>query len=362
MSCRTRRGCAATRIARQPADAADRASLPRVDRSRPQALRLLAVGVLATSLLAGCMSTEEENRLISHQVSSKAYYDAGDFLRCEDQCRRGLQIDESDETLQLTLGYALMRQADEKKLAAAVDVFDRLGGAFGAKDWRVDMGRGMALQQLARAKAARAADAGKPLPPAAVAKLDAEIAEHRSASRAALDRAGAAAGENAPAEIPYHLALLDLEEGRANDFLAHANVAFQRLEEAAKVLRAQLSQPMGQAERERTERDEAVSAARGQRLCRELAILSWQAGDFVTAAAAMARLEKFGALDRADYYSRGAVREKLGDDENAVRDYEKFLDLSTGTFDETVGKAVTALTRVRTRLAEKRTATPAGGP
>jgi tetratricopeptide (TPR) repeat protein len=230
-----------------------------------------------------------------------------------------------------------------------------------ADDWRVDMGRGMALQQLSRMKTARAGDPLKPVSAETKAKLEAEAGDHRRDARLALDRAGRAAGENAPADIPFHLALLDLEEGRSTEFVAHAEDAFSRLEEAEKVLRAQLKQPMAQSLRDRTEADRAIAAERGQRLCRELAIVSWNAGDFGKAAAAMTRLEQFGALGRADYFSRGAVREKLGDDEAAVQDYEKFLDLSGDAIDETVGKAVTALTRVRARLAEKRTASPAGG-
>ncbi|MBM4013686.1 MAG: hypothetical protein FJ293_01820 [Planctomycetes bacterium] len=289
-------------------------------------------------------------------MSSKAFYDAGEFARCEDQCRRGLEIDD-DPTLQLTLGFVLMRQADERKLAEAVAVFESMS----ADDWRVDLGLGMALQQLARLEAARAADANQRLSAGQRADLAAAEAEHRADARDALERAAVAAGENAPADVSFHLALLDLEEKKHDEFVVHAEDAFARLAEAEKVARAQLAQPMAQMMRERTLADSAMAAERGQRLCRELAILSWNRGDFSQASAAMTRLEQFGSLDRADYFSRGAVREKLGDDEKAVLDYEKFIELSSGVFDETVGKAVTALTRVRARLAEKRTATPAGG-
>ncbi|MSR47488.1 MAG: hypothetical protein EXS13_10585 [Planctomycetes bacterium] len=300
---------------------------------------------------------EEENRLISHQVSSKAYYDAADFARCEDQCRRGLGLDPGNENLQLTLGYSLLRQAEAKKLKAAVAQFEEMGGAFGADDWRVDMGLGMALQQLARTRAALK-DPPKP------AEVAAEIADLRARSRVALERAAAASGvkKNTPCDVPFHLALLDLDEGADAPFVTHALDALNKIEAADKVFAAQLSQPMGESERERTDRDRLMNVSRGQRLCRELAILSYRNGDFASASSAMLQLEKFGALGAADYFSRAAIREQLADDENAIRDYEKFIELSAGALDSTVGKAVTALTRLRARMAEKRTASPAGGP
>ena len=125
---------------------------------------------------------------------------------------------------------------------------------------------------------------------------------------------------------------------------------------------AELSQAMGQSERGRSEREKAINAARGQRLARELAIAAYKKDDCATAAQAMEQLERFGPLGRGDYYSRASIRERLGDDERSVLDYGRFIDLSTGTLDDTVGKAITALTRLRSRLAEKRTAAPPGGP
>jgi tetratricopeptide (TPR) repeat protein len=311
------------------------------------------------------MSTEEENKLISHQVSSKAYYDSGDFARAEDQCRRGLAIDEDHENLRLTLGFALLRQGTPRKLQEAIEVFDGMDGLFGGgDDWRVDMGLGIACQQLAHLQGMAPADSKEAAKPEAIAKL-------RDRSRAALERAAegsAAKGnttgakDNTPADIPYHLALLDLDEQAGAPFFAHAGLALAKLEEQDKVFGAQLSQPMGESERNRTAKERELNARRGQLLCREMAIRSFDQQDNAAAAAAMERLEKFGELDRGDYFSRARIREQLGKDEEAVRDYEKFIGLSTTQLDDAVGKAVTALTRLRSRLAEKRTATPPGGP
>jgi len=362
MSCRTRLGCAATRIASRRAEPGAPRRAPRLaSRLAPLAAGAVAVALL---LLPGCTSTEEENKLISHQVSSKAYYDSGDFARAEDQCRRGLAIDEDHENLRLTLGFALLRQGTPKKLAESIEIFDGMGGLFGGDDWRVDMGLGIACQQLAHLQAVAPADSKESAKPEAIAKL-------RDRSRDALERAAERSGskgkvssekDNTPADVPYHLALLDLDEHATAPFFAHAGLALAKLEEQDKVFGAQLSQPMGESERNRTAKERELNAKRGQRLCREMAIRSFEQGDNVAASAAMDRLEKFGELDRGDYFSRARIREQLGKDEEAVRDYEKFIGLSATQLDDAVGKAVTALTRLRSRLAEKRTATPPGGP
>jgi len=364
MSCRTRLGCAATRTASRRAEPV----APRRDRLVAPRRASLAAGAVAAALLLlpGCTSTEEENKLISHQVSSKAFYDSGEFARAEDQCRRGLAIDEGHENLRLTLGFALLRQGTPKKLEESIEVFDGMGGLFGRDDWRVDMGLGIACQQLAHLQAA-AIDPKAPAKPETTERIAAlrdrsRDALERAAKRAGANGKGEGAKDNAPADIPYHLALLDLDEHALEPFFTHAGLALSKLEEQDKVFGAQLSQPMGESERNRTAKERELNARRGQLLCRESAIRAFEQGDATAAAAAMERLEKFGALDRGDYFSRARIREQLGKDEEAVRDYEKFIGLSTTQLDDTVGKAVTALTRLRSRLAEKRTATPPGGP
>ncbi len=343
MSCRTRRGCAATRIASRPAE----------PRRAAQPFAAGARALLPLLLLAGCLSQEEENRLVTYQVNSKAYYEVGDFQRAEDQCRRGLAIDDDNDNLKLMLGYALLRQADRAKLEEAVRLFEAEAGLFGADDWRVDLGYGMSLQQLARLCAEDKAPGAAERAP----KL-------RAQARAALERTAITSGakNNTPADVPFHLALLDLEEGQLGEFTAHARDALARLETQEKVYAAQLSQTMGESDRQRTERDRMVNSARGRRLARELARHCWEQKEYATAAEAMVQLERFGALDRADYFTRARIREELGEDEKAVADYSKFIELSPDAVDDTVGRAVTSLTRLRARLAEKRTATPPGGP
>ncbi len=336
MSFRTPPGSAVTRIAS-----------PRAERVtiRPLLLALLLP-------LAACLSQDEQNSVLIHLANSKAYYDAGEYARAEDQCRRGLAIDADNATLKLTLGYSLLMQSSEKRLDEAIALFDDQRGTFSTPDWRVEQGSGIALLQLARVHAR----SKKP------AKL-ADVAQLRAEARAALEAAASAsaATNNTPPEVPFHLALLDLDEKRMDDFDRHAAQALQKLQAQDKICAAQLSQPMGTTEHTRTEHDRQVNAERGKLLARELAQYNWQTKDYAQAAIAMETLEGFGALGLGDWLSRARIRAAVGDDERAVTDFEKYILLSSGHVDDTVNQAVKEMMSLRSKLAEKRTAQPSVG-
>jgi len=289
------------------------------------------------------LSSDEQARLDTHKRNSKAYYDVGDYRRAEDQCRRGLEIDE-DATLRLTLGLSLLMQAEPAKLEEAAALFREEIGAFGSRDWRLRMGYGMTLQQLARLRGADPDPA-----------RSAEAPELRRRARVELE--AAAQAREVPAEVPYHLAILDLEEERPDLFRPHAERALAKLQERDRFLSVQLRQPMGQKEFERTTQDRRVNSERGRRIARESARAAWRADDWKGASAAMDQLETFGALDRSDYYDRARIRERTGDTEGAVKDLERFVVLSGDRVDTLVVQSIESLNRLRAELAERRTAT-----
>ena len=313
-----------------------------------RAERVFALALLLAP--AGCASfwldDADETRLATFKYNSKAYYEIGDYARAEDQCRRGLEILDDDDTLRLTLAYTLLMQSDRRKLEEAATIFEEQIGFFGSDDWRLHQGYGMTLQQLARLLSA----SEKPEEKTRVAGL-------RAQARDELDAAaeGSAETRNTPPEVPYHLALLDLEEGRRDLFPVHAKAAVDKLTEQEKFLAVQLKQPMGQSELRRSERDKAINAERGRRITREAARYAWEEQDWKTAEAAMQSLETFGALERPDFYDRARVREQAGNVEGAVQDYEKFLTMSGERVDDTVTRAVESLQRLRSQLAERRT-------
>src|SRR5688572_27316859 len=226
----------------RPGRAATRTGARRAERHvKPARLARFAGLLLAPVLAAGCswipgwLSEQEENDLVTHKRNSKAFLDVGDFARAEDQCRRGLAIDEDDETLELTLGYALLFQGQPQKLEEAATVFDNAIGSFGTDDWRLLAGQGMTLQQLARHRAASEDP-----------KVQAEAAGLRARSRDSLDEAAEISGKtnNTPTDVLYHIALLDLEEGRADLFPEHAQAAFAKLQANEKFLSVKLDHPM----------------------------------------------------------------------------------------------------------------------
>lgn len=331
--------------------------------------RALLPALAAALLLPGCLSQEDQAWVAIHQRNSKAFYDAGDYVRAADQCRRGLAIDEDNANLRLMLGFALLSQAQRPAIEEAAALFREDAGLFGASDWRVDLGLGMTLTQLARHVAADARDATD----AQAKARAAEAVQLRAEARAALERVVAATrgkpgpnGEAGPGSTPadalFNLALLELDDGRTAEFVARAPAAIALLAQQERVYAVQAGQASSEAIRLRTVREREVNAGRGRELAGILAHACWAAGDYPAAAKAMESLATFGELGRADLYTRARIREAIGDDERAVEDYSRFIELSADQVDDTVGRAVSSLTRLRARLAEKRTAAPPGGP
>jgi hypothetical protein len=343
MSCRTRPICAATRT-----------SGPRAERRGPRAL--VAAALLGLTLFAavGCRSEADEEKLSIHKVESKHFYDFGDYALAEDQCRRGLKIEPGDAQLTQMLAYCLLMQAAPKQLDEASKLFDSQIGWFGTSDWRLDFGAGMTDQERARLLS--------------TSKLEADQAEMkrlRAKARAHLEKAYAAThkANNEPPELLYHLALLDLDEGKLDLFRDHAEAGVKLMLVADKVSATQIRQTADDKARARTEKERSINAERARRLLHELARLAWNQTppDATTAAAHMSTIEKFGALSRSDFFNRGRIREATGDLEGAVSDYEKFLSMSADVADENVTKAVERLTKLRSHLAEKRTGGAASG-
>jgi hypothetical protein len=239
-------------------------------------------------------------------------------------------------------------QGDPKKLDEAASLFEDEIGPFGGDDWRLRLGHGMTLQQLAHAKSL-AKDAAE----------QAKAPELRQRARVELEAAGqgSAKDKTTPAELPFQLALLDLEDDRLDLFPAHAKAALASLKQNAAFLEKEKAQAADPHARSRVDYDLAVNRERGRRIAQEAAGVAWNAKDVKGAAEAMATLEAFGPLDRADFYNRAHMREEVGDLEGAEKDYDQFLKASAGRPDENVTRAIESLTKLRARLAEQRTKT-----
>jgi len=118
--------------------------------------------LLPALLLASCigLSDQEEIKLNDYKRNSKNYYNQGKYLQAIDQCRKGLEIDDDDYSLNLELGMALFYHSNQLKargdrmtyLFAARDQLrrtDNLRWFFSSDDYRVHLGLGMVHYKIA---------------------------------------------------------------------------------------------------------------------------------------------------------------------------------------------------------------------
>ena len=121
-------------------------------------LALFLIGVLFASC-AG-LSDDDEGKLNDYKLNSKNYYTQGKYLQAIDQCRKGLEIDEDDYSLNLELGMALYyhsvllkdRTERMRYLFGAFEQLeetDSLRWFFGDDDFRVHLSLGMVHYRIA---------------------------------------------------------------------------------------------------------------------------------------------------------------------------------------------------------------------
>jgi tetratricopeptide (TPR) repeat protein len=99
-----------------------------MERSR-WSLRLVVASLLAAGTF-GCLfpglSEEEQQRLDVYLNNAQAYYGKGKLLQSEQQFRKALEIDPSNETAALGLGWSLLRQDSARKIREAQEVLSDL--------------------------------------------------------------------------------------------------------------------------------------------------------------------------------------------------------------------------------------------
>ncbi len=93
--------------------------------------RALCSAALASALvlflvpLQACSSLSEKEKIAldGYKQNSKAYYTTGKYREAIHQCRRGLEIDEDDYSLNLNLAWALLKSGEKQNIFAAFDQF-----------------------------------------------------------------------------------------------------------------------------------------------------------------------------------------------------------------------------------------------
>lgn len=297
--------------------------------------------VLSALCGTGCSLFGDETNeefLIIHKRNSKIYYDQGDLQRSEQQCRKGLEIDSDDPTLQLTLAYCLLRQGAVDQLLEADSILESMEGWFGTDDWRVPLGRGMVEQSLGRL---------------ASATDEVEAAEHRARSRQYLERALELNDESV--EAAYSVSLLDVEDNRFEDFEVHSARTIELIRKSDRTAGTRLRYTEDESARRLTEIERQVNRERARGLLEVRAGRAFAAGNFENALRDLDILDELGGLTGADHYNRARMRERTGDIPGAVDDFEKFLAMIGDRIDDRVDLALRSLTELRSQLAEQRT-------
>ena len=316
--------------------------------------------ILLVSLTAcSSLSDEDTIRLTTFKQNSKQFYDDEQFVRAEDQCRKGLLIDPDDLSLSQVLGYSLLRQRSPEKLHEAERVF-RECVDLDDDDLRNHLGLAEVLYQLGNLY-----DDQVP----ALAASEGLSPEQRLQKVAIAQEESArcfAEGEELLVEI------IDSNKGRDNTWahntLARLYAIQGRYVESTDVLTrliGMLSNSINLRQtRVDTERlsdeNRLLFVAEIARLQRQhsnalhlLANVSAKRDDWESVISAYAMLEADGELDPAAYFNRAIAHDQLGSREQAIADYDTFKTLaaSRGTaFSENVHRAMNRMAELRAGL------------
>jgi tetratricopeptide (TPR) repeat protein len=111
-------------------------------------LPALALLVLFPSCFG--LSEKEETALALYKQNSKSYYNTGKYEETIDQCYKGLELDEDDFSLNLTLAWALLRAGGKANVFASYNQFNKvLDSQWFDEDYRALLGLGEASYRIA---------------------------------------------------------------------------------------------------------------------------------------------------------------------------------------------------------------------
>ena len=288
-------------------------------------LTAVLFGSITTLSACSSLSEEEQNSLNLYKQNSKDYYDKNDFLRCIDQCRKGLELDEDDPSLNLNLAYALMRQRRLSSLLEAERQFERIIDDENYGDERpvrfeygAKLGLGMTRHQIglkydAKGESEQAQEAYTRAREAleAVRSLDPESKE----VTLALSQAHASLGN-------YEGAIREIDHGLEQLAMQHDTIE-KRIERGA-TLNNDLKTEL------------IVNETRQHEFLALKAIFLKKLERHAEAIEQFDKIESIAPLREGDYYERGLLHERIGNDQAAYDDYSQFLKMSDRPLDEIV--------------------------
>lgn len=335
---------------KSPALGENPGSLPRKgpDRDRVAAryrpmLRVLLL-LLLTSLLTACgvffgLSSEEEANLARYQRNAATYYGGGEFGRALDQARRGLEIDPEDYKLHLIKAWCALRQSqfDERRLEEATKAFDYVLSlrSSGDQDPQARLGYGAAHGKLAfelrrqadrlRTEAERLQLEGADLEErlAQATELDKESVRHFDLAEIELERL--LDSGDLQLEAHYHLMYVSVWRDRHEEAVAHGSRYVERVGTLQAGIRGKLEETMLVD----YERDLRIRLQK--RLDQEVEVRAFLANlhfkdghyELVVEQLDAVLLENPGRFN--EFFNRARALHLLGRNEEAKRDFERFL-------------------------------------
>lgn len=305
--------------------------------------RLALVAMCSLSALTGCfgLSKEEEIRLNNYKYNARLYYEKGDNARCEQQCRRGLELAPGDASLNLDLAFAVLRQGtaqqDIPRVEEARKLFLKIiDEGLSSADVQVSkayLGLGMVELWLAKNQPTDKQDSSQQY---------AELADEHLNKVAELE----------PESIDGPLQHADLRvfQGRLAEALPFFDLGFAQIEKSNKTKERVLANKAGRS-------TEAQAQLKAQiETNRQLEIRSrmlkgdvlYNLGRYQDALAELTRVDELGGMTPTEYYNRGRTHEALGHAVLAVADYERFLKQSSlGVGDEKVRDALRRISSLK---------------
>jgi len=312
------------------------------------------IALATATCLNGCfgLSAQDEIRLNTFKYNSKKFMEAEQFARAENACRKGLEMEPEDYSLNLALGYSLLRQGGAQRIPESVSTFERAVDVEPGFDVRCRLGLGEAQFQYGMLWSNQIlyAEADERLTPEERAVAIAEAELNRDEAYGSAEEA--------------LLEALDSTDGRDNSAaqstLARLYSILGRYEEAADVLR-KMTSTLTNSIRVRRELDaESIPEERRELWARMLEQLEEQnvsgLGLLANVASKIerweevisvyARMEAEGWMQTADYFNRAQAYEALSARHAAIQDYETFYRQAAGK-----GSAFTDSVRVAMRRA-----------
>jgi len=96
------------------------------------------------------LSEAEDIALSGYKQNSKSYYNSGKYPEAINQCYKGLEIDDDDVSLHLTLAWSLLRNGGKENLFRAYDQFQKTDSMrWFEDDYRISLGMGQTCYKIA---------------------------------------------------------------------------------------------------------------------------------------------------------------------------------------------------------------------